>query len=161
MGEGAVKWSLDELLPHREPMMLLEAVETFDPEARRLTARVRVTPEQVALFGNASGVPNWVAIEYMAQTSAALAGCWDRHVAPDRPARPGLLLGTLKFELGIDRFEACGVYHVTAEDILSDEDAASFACSIRDDAGHEVAKANLNAYRPPDMARFLKEQMKA
>ena len=59
MGEDAVKWSLDELLPHREPMMLLEAVETFDPEARRLTARVRVTPEQVALFGDAEGAPNW------------------------------------------------------------------------------------------------------
>ena len=63
--------------------------------------------------------------------------------------------------IGIDRFEACGVYHVTAEDVLSDADAASFACSIRDDAGQEVAKANLNAYRPPDMTEFLKEQMKA
>ena len=73
MGEDAVKWSLDELLPHREPMMLLEAVETFDPEARRLTARVRVTPEQVALFGDAEGAPNWVAIEYMAQACAALS----------------------------------------------------------------------------------------
>ena len=82
-------------------------------------------------------------------------------MAPDRPARPGLLLGTRKLELGIDRFEACGVYHVTAEDVLSDADAASFACSIRDDAGQEVAKANLNAYRPPDMTEFLKEQMKA
>ena len=62
MGEGAVKWSLEELLPHREPMVLIEAVEAFEPEAWRLTARVRVAPWQIALFGNASGVPNWVAI---------------------------------------------------------------------------------------------------
>ena len=150
---------LDELLPHRPPMVLIDAVESFDAEAKRLVARVTIGENQ--LFFDGMGVPNWVAIEYMAQACAALAGCWDRHVAPDRPARPGLLLGTRKLELGIDRFEACGVYHVTAEDVLSDADAASFACSIRDDAGREVAKANLNAYRPPDMTEFLKEQMKA
>ena len=154
-----MKWSLEELLPHREPMVLIEAVEAFDPEARRLTARVKVTPTQVALFGDANGVPNWAAIEYMAQTCAALAGCWDRHTAPDKPARPGLLLGTRWLDLDIARFEPGGVYHVTAEDVFSDADAASFACSISDDAGREVAKAILNAYRPPDMTKFLKEQM--
>ena len=120
---------------------------------------MRVTPGQIALFGNASGVPNWVAIEYMAQTCAALAGCWDRHVAPEKPVRPGLLLGARRLELKIDRFEPGGVYHVTAEDVFSDADAASFECLIRDDAGCEVAKATLNAYRPPDMTKFLKEQM--
>lgn len=160
MGEGAVKWSLEDLMPHRRPMLLLEAVEAFDPEARRLTARVRVTPEQVALFGDVAGAPNWVAIEYMAQACAALVGCWDRHVDPAGPARPGLLLGTRKIDFGIARFEAGGVYHVTAAEAFSDADAASFACSICDDAGREVAKANLNAYRPPDMESFLKEQMK-
>ena len=31
-------WNLDELLPHRPPMRLLDAVEAFDPEAKTLTA---------------------------------------------------------------------------------------------------------------------------
>ncbi len=160
MGEDAVKWRLEELLPHRGPVMLLEAVETFDPEARRLTARVRVTPEQVALFGDAEGAPNWVAIEYMAQTAAALVGYYDKHVAPGQPARPGLLLGTRKLDLKLERFEAGKTYHVVAENAFSDSDAASFVCRIEDDTGATVATANLNAYRPPDMEQFLKEQMK-
>ena len=95
-----VPWTLEELLPHRPPMLLIDAVEEFDPEAKSLTARVTVAPGQIFFVAGpdgAGGVPNWVAIEYMAQTCAALAGCWDRHVAPDRPARPGLLLGTLMF----------------------------------------------------------------
>lgn len=154
------KWSLEELLPHRTPMLLLAAVEDFDPETKALTARVVVTPEQVALFGAADCVPNWVAIEYMAQASAALAGCYDRHMAPDRAARPGLLLGTRKLELKLPRFEVGRTYRVTAVNAFWDEDAAAFACAVRDEAGNEVASATLNAYRPQDFRGFLKEQAK-
>ena len=88
---------LEELLPHRPPMVLIDAVESFDAEARRLVARVTIGENQ--LFFDGKGVPNWVAIEYMAQTAAALVGYYDRHVAPGQPARPGLLLGTRKLDL--------------------------------------------------------------
>ena len=158
-----VPWTLEELLPHRPPMLLIDAVEEFDPEAKSLTARVTVAPGQIFFVAGpdgAGGVPNWVAIEYMAQTCAALAGCWDRHVAPDRPARPGLLLGTRKLVLGLDRFEAGRTYHVTAVNAFWDADAASFECAVCDESGAEVASAVLNAYRPPDLEGFLKEQAK-
>lgn len=156
-----IPWTLEELLPHRAPMLLLDAVETFDPEVKTLTARVVVTPEQAELFGGDAYVPNWVAIEYMAQASAALAGCYDRHVAPDRAARPGLLLGTRKLDLKLKNFVVGGVYHVTAVNAFWDADAAAFACVVRDAAGNEVASATLNAYRPQDFKGFLKEQAKA
>lgn len=154
------EWSLEELLPHRPPMMLIDAVESFDPEAKTLTAKVAITPEQIFYFGERDGVPNWVAIEYMAQTSAALAGCYDKHVNPDQPARPGLLLGTRKLDLKLDRFASGKVYHVTATNAFWDADAAAFECAIRDDEGAVVATATLNAYRPPDLENFLKEQAK-
>ena len=88
---------LDDLLPHRPPMVLIDAVESFDAETRRLVARVTIGENQ--LFFDGKGVPNWVAIEYMAQTAAALVGYYDKHVAPGQPARPGLLLGTRKLDL--------------------------------------------------------------
>jgi len=156
-----MNWSLEELLPHRPPMVLIDEVESFDPATKTLTAKVTVTPGQIFFLtgaDGAAGVPNWAAIEYMAQTCAALAGCWDRHVAPDQPARPGLLLGTRKLALELDRFEAGRTYHVTAVNAFWDADAASFECAIRDDAGTEVASAVLSAYRPPDLEGFLKEQ---
>ena len=149
---------LEELLPHRPPMVLIDAVESFDAETRRLVARVTIGENQ--LFFDGKGVPNWVAIEYMAQTAAALVGYYDRHVAPGQPARPGLLLGTRKLDLKLERFEAGRTYRIAAENAFCDSDAASFVCSIEDDTGATVATANLNAYRPPDMEKFLKEQMK-
>jgi len=149
---------LEELLPHRPPMVLIDAVESFDAEAKRLVARVTIGENQ--LFFDGKGVPNWVAIEYMAQTAAALVGYYDRHVAPGQPVRPGLLLGTRKLDLKLERFEAGRTYRIAVENAFSDSDAASFVCSIEDDTGATVATANLNAYRPPDMEKFLKEQMK-
>ena len=95
-----------------------------------------------------------------AQAAAALVGYYDRHVAPGQPVRPGLLLGTRKLDLKLERFEAGRTYRIAAENAFSDSDAASFVCSIEDDTGATVATANLNAYRPPDMENFLKEQMK-
>ena len=150
---------LDELLPHRPPMVLIDAVESFDAEAKRLVARVTIGENQ--LFFDGMGVPNWVAIEYMAQASAALVGYYDKHVMPGQPVRPGLLLGTRKLDLKLARFETGKTYRIVAENAFSDSDAAAFACRIEDEAGETVATANLNAYRPPDMEQFLKEQLKA
>ena len=149
---------LDELLPHRPPMVLIDAVESFDAEAKRLTARVTIGENQ--MFFDGQGVPNWVAIEYMAQAAAALVGYHDKHLAPDLPVRPGLMLGTRKLDLKLARFEAGKTYRIVAENVFNDADAASFACSIEDDTGETVATANLYAYRPPDMEQFMKEQMK-
>ena len=149
---------MEELLPHRPPMVLIDAVELFDAEAKRLVARVTIGENQ--LFFDGQGVPNWTAIEYMAQTAAALVGYYDRHVEPDRPVRPGLLLGTRKLDLKLERFEAGKTYRISAENAFCDSDAAAFLCSIEDDAGNTVATASLNAYRPQDMEKFLKEQVK-
>lgn len=159
-----MKWGMEELLPHRPPMVLIDEIESFEPEARTLWARFTVTKAQVFFLAGENGeggVPNWAAIEYMAQTAAALAGCHDRMLAPDRPARPGLLLGTRRLELGLERFEEGRVYRVRAVNAFSDSDAASFECAIFDEAGKEVASAILNAYRPPNLKDFLMEQAKA
>ena len=149
---------LDELLPHRPPMVLIDAVESFDAEAKRLTARVTIGENQ--MFFDGQGVPNWVAIEYMAQTAAALVHGLVVQEAEGQPVRPGLLLGTRKLDLKLACFEAGKTYCIVAENAFSDSDAASFACRIEDEAGETVATANLNAYRPPDMEQFLKEQVK-
>ena len=72
-------WTLDDLLPHRAPMVFLDAVESFDSAARALTATISITPEHVLYSPSLGGVPNWAAIEFMAQAAAALA---DAGLAP-------------------------------------------------------------------------------
>ncbi|MBO7688429.1 MAG: 3-hydroxylacyl-ACP dehydratase [Kiritimatiellae bacterium] len=149
---------LEELLPHRPPMVLIDAVESFDAATKCLVARVTIGPDQ--LFCTSDGVPNWVAIEYMAQAAAALVGFYDKVTAPGAPARPGLLLGTRRLDLKLDRFEMGKTYYISAENVFSDDEAASFICSIQDAAGDTVATATLSAYRPPDIEQFIKEQVK-
>ncbi len=144
------------LLPHRPPMVLIDGVESFDIEAKRVVVAVKITSANP--FFSEDGVPTWVAIEFMAQAAAALVGLRDRRDAPERAPRPGLLLGTRRMVLELERFLAGSSYHISAECVFEDTDAASFQCEIRDDADTVVASATLNAYRPPDMATFLKEQ---
>ena len=143
------------LLPHRPPMVLIDGVETFDSEAKRVVVSLKIDDSNP--FFSDGGVPSWVAIEYMAQASAALAGLRDRSLAPDCAPRVGMLLGTRRMEVGLSRFVADETYHVAAECVFEDAEAASFQCEIRDAADRVVASATLNAYRPPDMAAFLKE----
>ena len=136
---------LEEILPHRPPMVLLDEVVSFDESDGSLVAAATIRPEWSE---------NYVAIELMAQASAALAGIYDRLVGGKDPARPGFLLGTRRLSLDIDRFEVGRRYLVTSKNVFRDGDAASFECSVRD-GDKTVADAVLNAYRPYDISSFL------
>lgn len=151
-------WPLEELLPHRAPMVFLDRVESFDASERSFAASFTVTPEHVLYSPSSGGVPNWAAIEFMAQAAAALAGIFDKIQNPESTAYPGLLLGTRKLDLRLDSFKAGRTYRVTASYAFQDAEAAAFTCAIFDDSGTVVAEATINAYRPPDFRQFLKEQ---
>lgn len=151
-------WTLDELLPHRAPMVFIDGVESFDSVARSLTAKISITPDHVLYSTALGGVPNWAAIEFMAQAAAALAGCIDKERVPDATPRPGLLLGTRRLDLRTDCFAAGRTYMVKVVSTFWDDETAAFACTIEDDSGSIVAEAALNAYRPSDFGKFIKEQ---
>ena len=150
---------ITSLLPHRPPMVLIDGVETFDPAAKRVVVSTKIDGSNI--FFSDGGVPAWVAIEYMAQAAAALVGLRDRSLSPDCAPRPGVLLGTRRMELALSRFVAGETYRISSECVFEDAEAASFLCEIRDAADSVVASATLNAYRPPDMAKFLEEQASA
>jgi len=147
-------------------MVLINGVESFDQEKKSLAAFVKITPESPffvtsgELVGdggerNSGGVPSWVAIEYMAQTAAALV-CRMEHVEnPGAPSKPGLLLGTRRLVLDLPRFDEGSTYHVRAELAYYDAAVAAFDCRIADDSGQVVATAMLNAFRPDDIFSFL------
>lgn len=140
--------SLADLVPHRPPMLLIDSVDDFDVDAKTVVASVVIRPEWAG---------NWVAIEYMAQTAAALAGLFDRLQDDTQPARPGFLLGTRKLELNLESFEVGKTYRVRARNEFFEGEAASFSCEILD-GERTVAAAILNAYRPTNIVEFLKTQ---
>jgi predicted hotdog family 3-hydroxylacyl-ACP dehydratase len=129
-------------------MVLLDEVLSVDENERSLVASATIREEWRE---------NWSAIELMAQAAAALAGVFDRVSGSDRPARPGFLLGTRRIRLAVPSFEVGRTYLVTAKDVFSDAESASFECTVRD-GDAVVASAILNAYRPDDVVSFLAEQ---
>lgn len=139
---------LDDLIPHRPPMRLLDEVLSVDLASETLVAAFTARRDWCA---------NWVAIELMAQAAAALAGAADRAEGRDGPARPGFLLGTRKLTLDLPAFTVGARYTVRAHSVFRDTESASFDCAVLDGA-RTVATATLNAYRPPDVAAFLAGQ---
>lgn len=64
-------YAIEEVVPHRQDMCLLERITHWDQDA--IEAEL-VVPE-AGLFVENHEVPAWVGIEYMAQAIAAWAGC--------------------------------------------------------------------------------------
>jgi predicted hotdog family 3-hydroxylacyl-ACP dehydratase len=150
--------SVEELLPHKKPMVLIDRIESFSQEEKRLKSSFVVGEDNIFYDENINGVSNLVAIEYMAQTSAALAELAERNKVSDAKPRPGMLLGTRKLNLLLEKFEKGKRYIVSATDVFDDGTTASFECEIVNDDGDVLATASLTAYRPEDFNAFLKER---
>ena len=139
---------IDSLIPHRAPMSLIDEVVSFDRAEGSLVA---------AFAARREWCENWAAIEYMAQTAAALAGAADIADGHVGPPRPGFLLGTRRMDLALDRFEPGRRYTAKAKRVFADDETASFECEVLD-GDAVVAMATLNAFRPPDAEGFLRAQ---
>ena len=151
---AAARVRLEDVLPHRPPMVLLDAVEGYDSGRREVTASVVIGP---------AWRENWAAIEFMAQAAAALAGVCDREEAGrEVPPKPGFLLGTRRLELMTDAFEVGRTCYVRAREAFSDGESASFDCEVyernADGAPRTLARATLNAYRPASVASFAEAE---
>lgn len=148
-----------EYLPHEAPMVLLDAVDLFDAEASVVETRVKICEDNLFFDRFIGGVPNLLALEYMAQTIGCFAGLADRAKDPNFKQELGFVLGARRMKLLIDKFEEGKTYKVKAVKLFFDEEMASFDCSIFDEAGALCANAILTVYRPKDIKKleFLKD----
>ena len=130
----ALSLKVEDLVPHRPPMVLIDAVESVDLPSATLVASFTAREEW-------SG--NCFALEYMAQAAAALAGVFDK-AAGEAACRPGVLLGTRRLDLGISRFVPGVKYMVKVVREYEDGDSAAFSCEIRE-SGEEAGTASCSA----------------
>lgn len=142
---------IEELLLHRENMLLLEEVIAFSPEAVACRAR----PDPGAWYADANGgMPAWIGIELMAQAIAA-------HVAllslgQGRQPRPGALLGTRAYQSQRAAFPAGQALTIRAQEACRTADGlASYACVIVSATGEQLAAAALSVYEPEDFDQFI------
>ncbi|GAB4354783.1 MAG: hotdog family protein [Methylohalobius crimeensis] len=147
------RFPLASLLPQSGDMLLLDRLLEVTDEA----ATAALTVRDDHLFSLPVGsVPAWVGLEYMAQAVAAWSGYHCRRRG--EPIRPGLLLGTRRFDLETAGFACGSTLTVRGERVFeAANDMCVFDCLIED--SKPVARARLNVLLPPDLKPFLRGEM--
>ena len=139
-------------------MLLLEGVNACTDETLTAYAIVRAD----AWYADADGaMPAWIGIELMAQAIAA-------HVAllamrAGGQARPGVLLGSRRYEAHIPVFGRGARLRIEVKELLrGDEGHGAYECSIHHDQERDqnrgsvcCAEAVIKVYQPADFQSFI------
>jgi predicted hotdog family 3-hydroxylacyl-ACP dehydratase len=145
------------LIPHADPMVLLDRVVSFGNED--LCAEVAIRPD--SLFCGEEGVGAWVGIEYMAQAIAAHAGYEQK--LHGLPIRIGFLLGTRRYDANCSFFTAGSVLHVHVHRVLLNENGlGSYECRIETKKENEntvLATAMVTVFQPANIEGFIEGMM--
>ena len=141
-------FTLEEILPHRAPMILISGYDPASYDSETETLRCWVIPSTSDLFYDAQlgGIPPQVAVEYMAQSIAAYVGLNDR--LHHRTPRVGLFLGARRITINLPRFEPDRLYYISVHNLFSDDAFAAFQCKVTTPAGNVLIEATLNVFRP-------------
>lgn len=132
--------SIEALLPHRAPMILLD--EVHDVAAESIICKVILRASSP--FVENGRVPAIVGLEYMAQCVAAFAGL--QAFRQGRPVRVGYLIGARLVEFSVDAFEVGEELDVRATRVWGDDALGNFECSV-DSIGRRVAAAVLTVFQ--------------
>lgn len=142
---------VEQYLPHRSPMLLVDRLLADDGER----VEVEATVPADGLFVRDGVMPSWVGLELMAQAIGVFAGrrSRERHEA----IRLGFLLGTRRYTANVDGFRAGTRLEIHARiEILSEQGLSVFNCRILQ-GGQVVAEALMNVFQPHDVDGYLKE----
>jgi predicted hotdog family 3-hydroxylacyl-ACP dehydratase len=143
---------IEDVVPHRGPMLLLDRLVSADEE--RVVVGGGVYRGQ--MFATDAGLPSYVGIEMMAQAIAAWAGCRAHRLG--QPVKLGFLLGTRRFSCTHTHFPFGSRVEVVAHrEVMGDNGLGMFACKLSLD-GTQVAEAMLSVFEPPDFAAFLENR---
>lgn len=142
--------AVEEILPHRGTMLLIDCVD-------RCTERAIIahaTARRDMWYADGDGaMPAWLGIELMAQAIAAHVGLLAMHAGGS--ARPGVLLGTNSYKAFRPAFDAGTVLRIEACELLRGEQGhGAYECAIfvDDECG---AKAIVKVYQPDDFRSFI------
>lgn len=148
-------FSIEAVLPHAAPMILLDKLLSFEDESGVCSHEIT---EASLLYSNIlQGVPSYVGIEYMAQTIAAYANA--NEIKQGKAVEIGFLVSSRKYKCDRSVFTKGMNLIVKVERLYRDESGLSaFDCSISEN-NNEIAAARINVFQPEDPAKFLAEQL--
>lgn len=147
---------IEAIIPHRGTMLMLDSVAACSDESLTALASVRAD----AWYADEQGaMPAWIGIELMAQAIAAHVGLLS--MRDGKPARPGVLLGTRRYEAAQAAFAGSVPLCVTVNELLrSEEGHGAYGCTINQD-GELLAEATVKVYQPRDFQTFIEENSRS
>ena len=137
--EGVV--SLEAVLPHSHPMILLDEIVRID--ATSMQSKVRIA-EDAMFYQPPVGVPSYVGIEYIAQTVAAHAGVAALEQG-DR-VRVGFLLGTRRYACRVPYFPLGALLTVRVSSLFLAPHISKFSGTILGAGTGELASCAVTVY---------------
>ncbi len=144
---------LATILPHKEPMILIDDIVDYSIEEKWLKSCVTISEDSLFFDKELNGVDSITGIEYMAQT----IGCYAYFRKKLSEPSIGFLLGTRLYNNAIKAFELGKTYYIIVREMFVAE-IYSFACYIYNDENEEVASATINVFQ--DENADIKEMFK-
>jgi predicted hotdog family 3-hydroxylacyl-ACP dehydratase len=143
---------IDELLPHRYGMLLVERLLEWDASS----ATVSASPAADGWYAEDGAMPSRIGIELMAQAIASHVSvvAWSK----GEPPKKGVLLGARAYRATRPHFPAGSRLKVKAVRAFSDESGMGAYDTSIELEGAEVAKARILVFEPPDFAAFIAAQ---
>ena len=142
--------NMDELLPHREDMQLIDKVISWDENGIQVATQLS---DEMILVDDSRNIPWWAGIEFMAQAISAYAGM--ARYNQGLPILKGFLLGTRQYKNYTDEFKNSDLLVINASKVLIDDGGVSmFDCNIKID-NKIVAEATIKAIQPEDETLIL------
>lgn len=142
--------AVQPFMPHRDKMMLINTVLSYDDE--RLVATAELNERHIFVENN--HFPSWAAMELMAQSVAAWSGC----LADDagEAIRLGFLLGSRRFKLYFDELLVPSTVLIKINVSLQDSNGFGVFDTelwLSDESNAEIkllAEGALNVYSPKE-----------
>ena len=134
--------NVDELLPHRAPMILLDRVVQFSDDGIECVVKTIGTP-----FVSQDTVDIIVATEWMAQAVGAFVGA-GRQAKGEKP-RIGFIIGSRRVDFHVDRVAADTELRVHASPVWIDRGNGNFRCRVEElSTGRVLAEGSLTVHEP-------------
>ncbi|MCD7879714.1 MAG: hypothetical protein LUG16_07270 [Candidatus Gastranaerophilales bacterium] len=137
------KLNLEDILPHKKPMILIDDIVDYSIPDRWLSTKVEIKENSLFYDAKIKGVSSIIGIEYMAQS----IGCYAFLRKKLKTPKIGYLLGTRLYNNLSEKFELGKTYFILVKEIFSEGEINSFDCLIYNETKEEVASAALNVYQ--------------
>jgi predicted hotdog family 3-hydroxylacyl-ACP dehydratase len=147
-------YSITDVLPHRDPMVLIDSLESYDIDS--CICQVKITNKSPFYNEKMAGVPSYIGNEYMAQAIAAYSGA--NALDSQHKVTIGFLLGSRKYKTFKPYFLLNTLLTIKVKQLYQEESGLSvFECEINDQTSNLIAQANINVFQPEDAAAFINE----